>query len=309
MYEKMDCRVMKTCQEVQKLLGEDYEVQIQKMMKNNHCERLGITVRERNEKIGRTFYLEEYFQRNVDVETVAHQIAESMLESIPMPLMKWAESFNLHNLGNFKHLIRFKLVNYDANKEELDERPYIRYLDLAIVFYIAIDSNPDGVMTTKIFNYNLADWKITKEELFEIARQNMEREFPVCVDTLKDVLLSGILEHGEEMNEEDVSLLKEMAKEAPALYVMTNRNQTFGASCMLYDSALEDFAESQESNLVILPSSIHEVLLLKQEKGMNFESMREMVMDINRHEVPKEDILSDSVYLYDWKKKELRIAA
>lgn len=111
------------------------------------------------------------------------------------------------------------------------------------------------------------------------------------------------------MNEEDVSLLKKMAKEAPALYVMTNRSQTFGASCMLYDSTLEDFAESQESNLVILPSSIHEVLLLKQEKGMNFESMREMVMDINRHEVPKEDILSDSVYLYDWKKKELRIAA
>lgn len=45
MNENMDCRVMKTCQEVQKLLGEDYEVQIQKTMKNNHCERLGITVR------------------------------------------------------------------------------------------------------------------------------------------------------------------------------------------------------------------------------------------------------------------------
>ena len=39
MNENMDCRVMKTCQEVQKLLGEDYEVQIQKTMKNNHCER------------------------------------------------------------------------------------------------------------------------------------------------------------------------------------------------------------------------------------------------------------------------------
>ena len=81
-----------------------------------------------------------------------------------------------------KNLIRFKLVNYDANKEELAERPYIRYLDLAIVFYIVIDSNPDGVMTTKIFNYNLADWKITEEELFKIARQNMERQFPVYIE-------------------------------------------------------------------------------------------------------------------------------
>lgn len=148
MNENMDCRVMKTCQEVQKLLGEDYEVQIQKTMKT-----IIASVWElRSEKEMKNWphiLSGRVFQRNIDVETVAHQIAESMLESIPMPLMKWAESFNLHNLGNLKNLIRFKLVNYDANKEELAERPYIRYLDLAIVFYIVIDSNPDGVMTTK----------------------------------------------------------------------------------------------------------------------------------------------------------------
>ena len=63
-------------------------------------------------------------------------------------------------------------------------------------------------MTTKIFNYNLADWKITEEELFKIARQNMERQFPVCVHTLKNVRLEGILEHGEEIDEEDVFLIK-----------------------------------------------------------------------------------------------------
>lgn len=72
MYEKMDCRVMETYQEVQKLLGENYDVQVQTMMKDNHCERLGITVREKNGKISRTFYLEEYFQRNGDAGTVAH---------------------------------------------------------------------------------------------------------------------------------------------------------------------------------------------------------------------------------------------
>lgn len=119
MYEKMDCRVMETYQEVQKLLGENYDVQVQTMMKDNHCERLGITVREKNGKIGRTFYLEEYFQRNGDAGTVAHQIAESMVKSVPVPLLKWAESFSFHNLEKLKHLIRFNLVNYDANKENL----------------------------------------------------------------------------------------------------------------------------------------------------------------------------------------------
>ena len=58
--------------------------------------------------------------------------------------------------------------------------------------------------------------------------------------------------------------------------------------------------------MVILPSSIHEVLLLKHEKGMDFKDMRETVMEINRNEVPEEDVLSDSVYLYDWKKKEIQ---
>ena len=123
---------------------------------------------------------------------------------------------------------------------------------------------------------------------------------------IEECSFEGILEHGEEIDEEDVFLIKEMAKDAPALYVMTNRSQTFGASCMLYDSALEDFAKSQGCNVVILPSSIHEVLLLKHEKGMDFKDMREMVMEINRNEVPEEDVLSDSVYLYDWKKKEIQ---
>ena len=41
MNENMDCRVMKTCQEVQKLLGEDYEVQIQKTMKKQSLRAFG----------------------------------------------------------------------------------------------------------------------------------------------------------------------------------------------------------------------------------------------------------------------------
>lgn len=161
-------------------------------------------------------------------------------------------------------------------------------------------------MTTKIFNYNLATGRLQKRNYLKLPDRIWRDSFQVCVHTLKKVLLEGILEHGEEIDEEDVFLIKEMAKDAPALYVMTNRSQTFRASCMLYDSALEDFAKSQGCNVVILPSSIHEVLLLKHEKGMDFKDMREMVMEINRNEVPEEDVLSDSVYLYDWKKKEIQ---
>lgn len=113
---------------------------------------------------------------------------------------------------------------------------------------------------------------------------------------IEDVLLEGILEHGEEIDEEDVFLIKEMAKDAPALYVMTNRSQTFGASCMLYDSALEDFAKSQGCNVVILPSSIHEVLLLKHEKGMDFKDMREMVMEVNEMKCQKK-MFCQTVYI------------
>lgn len=119
------------------------------------------------------------------------------------------------------------------------------------------------------------------------------------VGSMKDVLKQIARNRmGRDINE---SLLEEVLGNGPEspLYVMTNRTGINGASVILYDGVLRDFAETLGSDLVILPSSIHETLAIPYEEHLNAAELENMVRSINRTEVPPEDILSNSVYRYD----------
>ncbi len=86
--------------------------------------------------------------------------------------------------------------------------------------------------------------------------------------------------------------------DASPLYVLTNSSGICGACALLYPDQLKNFADMLESDLVILPSSIHEVLLVPYDDHISFDELAHMVSHINRAEVPVEDRLSDQVYLY-----------
>ncbi|MEG2700536.1 MAG: DUF5688 family protein, partial [Hungatella sp.] len=61
---------------------------------------------------------------------------------------------------------------------------------------------------------------------------------------------------------------------------------------------LKSFADLLEQDLVILPSSIHEVLLVPYEEELCFEELASMVQHINQTEVPQADQLSNQIYYY-----------
>ena len=83
----------------------------------------------------------------------------------------------------------------------------------------------------------------------------------------------------------------------------------YGASVMLFKDPLRDFANYMGHDLYILPSSIHEViLLLDDEYVQSSEELREMVRETNRMVVDQEEVLSDHIYNYDREKDEIRIA-
>ena len=67
---------------------------------------------------------------------------------------------------------------------------------------------------------------------------------------------------------------------------------------MLYQNVLKNFAESLGNDLIIIPSSIHEVLLTPNEAGISHDYLNSMVTNINGSEVPTEDQLSNHIYLY-----------
>ena len=92
------------------------------------------------------------------------------------------------------------------------------------------------------------------------------------------------------------------------LYVLSNTNSINGAATILYDDVMKSFAEEHEvERVIILPSSLHEVLILKDDGIMNAESLKEMVKSVNDTELNPEDILSYSVYYFDRENDRLSV--
>ena len=78
-----------------------------------------------------------------------------------------------------------------------------------------------------------------------------------------------------------------------------------GAACMFYPGVLEDFGKKLGRDFYLLPSSVHEVILVPADETVSKEALWEIVTDINRTQVAEEEILADSVYYYDRKKDRI----
>lgn len=97
----------------------------------------------------------------------------------------------------------------------------------------------------------------------------------------------------------------EESESSMPLYVLTNRERIFGASAMLYSDKVRKLAEELNTDLLILPSSVHEVLLLPDDKAQNYDFYRQMVSEVNRTQVDPEEVLSFNLYRYDREKAEI----
>ena len=92
------------------------------------------------------------------------------------------------------------------------------------------------------------------------------------------------------------------------MYVMTNKNKFYGAVTITYEKVLKDFANLKNCNLYILPSSIHECILIPEDYTEDASGLREMVQSVNSTEVSDEEVLSDNVYYYDRNSDKITIA-
>ena len=88
------------------------------------------------------------------------------------------------------------------------------------------------------------------------------------------------------------------------MHIMTNKYQINGASVLLYHGLLDGLAEKLGTDLYVIPSSIHELIIMPAEDGsLSLSKLSDMVKEINENHVKEEEILSDCAYYYDHKEK------
>ncbi len=284
---------------VQERLGSDYEIRIQKITKNNGIVLDGLIIGKASKNIAPTIYLNSYyihFSHGMSLQEILEDIISAYRENNDVV---FGDIRELLDFTNLQDKVAFKLIQREKNKELLKDVPYFEFLDLAVVFYLILDEHRGGQMTALIHNSHMEPWGVEKEELYRLAMRNTPILLPSEIKTMKEIMCDILKRHLEDLEmEEMVDDLLDLDSQKPPLYVLSNKKQINGAGCILYDGCLKDFADSQESDIVILPSSLHEVLLVPDDGDLDYGELQKTVGQINESEVPKEDVLSYRIYKY-----------
>jgi len=272
--------------------GEECQIEYKEVLKNNGVKLDGVIVRQNNCVVSPTVYVNDYYEDFSDGENI-NDIADIIERLIRDNTIE--DEFDADELilfDNVKDRIVFKLINFERNKELLDTVPYKKYLDLAIVYYISVKEDIFECASILINNSHLKLWNKTLEEIDELAVKNtpfiLKPELKSMGQTLKEIMFNS---DDNEFDEKDF--------ENCYMYVLTNEKKQFGAATILYDNELKDFSERIESDFYIIPSSVHEVIIIPSKFVDSSDSLDEMICEVNSSQVPLVDILSDHAYKYN----------
>lgn len=266
----------------------DVDIQVQTVVKNNGTKRRGLTFQEKEINISPTIYLEEYYERFQSGESMEEIIRHILELYYEVRFQKSWEIDCLRDYEEVRHSVVMKLVNKEDNAVLLKEIPYIVYLDFAVVFYVLLSQKESESAMIMITNEHIQYWGVDKEELYEDALKNSPRLLPWTIRTMKQVIAEML---GTEPSEE----------EEDNMYILSNESKNLGASCILYPKVLEKVYEKLGENFYILPSSIHEVIVIPESKSPMRPQLDCMIQEVNETQVEEEEVLSSHAYYYSHK--------
>lgn len=296
----------------------DGKVVLRRVRKNNNVKMTAISIIREGEKAMPTIYLKDYYKMYMDgasIEEICFEIYDVYEEGI-QHFNKYIDVERLLNFEKVKDKIFYKIINYEMNKEMLKEHPHFRFLDMAIVFYVMIESFRDGQATAMINNVHLHKWDVSEEDIKGIALINTWKKYPPVIRKMEEIvselILDDILDDEDWIEEdtcyggytydeirdrirEEVDHVKEFKD--MDMYILTNKIRSNGAVCITYPEVLRNFAEKIDDDFYVIPSSIHEVILVPK-KHWEKEKFDEMVVEVNGSELDPVEILSNHAYLY-----------
>lgn len=283
------------------LFPENTIISSQQIHKNNDITWEALVIHEPGCNISPTIYLDSYYKQykqGMSLDEICHVIYDAFMES---HLNHSVDTNFFLNYENAKNRIVYQVINYDKNTSRLPTLPHIRYLDLAVVFYCMLQLNNGTNASILIHNDHLALWGIDFETLKKQAFDNTPRLLPAYIEPITSVI-AELTDHNPQIS----GFLSTIDTTDPLpLYVLTNESQFYGAACMLYPELLKEFAQSMGSDLYILPSSIHEVLLLPTVDRDDDCYLSKLVKMVNEEQVPDTQILSDHAYYYSREKSAI----
>ncbi len=307
--------------------GESHDVAVKEVVKLNGLILHGLTILKTGRNICPTIYLEDYYERYRD--------GYSFSEVFKMII----ETYEKHNATEFASLDYFtdysavadnlyiKMINAKLNKNLLEDVPHRIIEDLALVCYVEVTSADNSYGTVLIHNNHICMWGVKEDRLFEDAIANSVKVKRVCFKKLGDVILqisceedanncainescnsniesTGLGSSGDHENlleDDDLSI----SGDPDSMYVLTNNLGMFGAAVLAYPNLLQKLSDVLMDNFYIIPSSIHELIILPSQITGNLSSINEMIRSVNSEILSPQEVLSNHAYFYNIQSKQL----
>ena len=303
-------------------MGSGYSVNICKVRKANMGVLDSMTIFEKGragDHVSPNIYLKPFYLKYIEGMGI-----QEIKEAVSFQYQKGTENAEdfMKSMPNFtvyeecKDRLYYKLLGTERNHDLLKKVPHREVMDLSVVPYILLNESDNGTRSVMVSNIMTESWGVTAETVLKQAFENMPKIMPAKAGTMKS-LAEAVLETVAD-KEDNADIMASETKAAsemfsgkgefPGPFVLTNKKGINGFAVVLYPGVLKDAADIIGKNLFILPSSIHESLLVADDGSVGIPDLCKMVREVNETCVAEDEIVSNSVYFYNREEGKLSIA-
>ena len=279
-YEQFICAMLEC---TKGKLSESEIVEKQEILKNNGVISVGLSVRRTDRKAAPIIYLEEFYEKyllGASVDNLSDFLLQKSRNTDWVPKCSYEEILDFQKIRN---QVVYKLVNTKMNEKLLKDVPNLPVLDFSIVFYWLVSAGESECGSVMIRNAHMNLWKLPISVLYQCAKENTPRLCPY--------VFSSLTEYLEERTGEVI--------EGSPLYILSNEMGINGATSLLYPGMPGIIYEKIKGSYYLLPSSVHEFLVVPDTPMIRPGNLRMMVKEVNATQIEAEELLSDHVYYFD----------
>ncbi len=289
-----------------KLADYGMEVSIVNKMRNNgileKCIKVDIPGCNMSPSIG-TLSLYEHYREFDDLDKIVSALSKKIIEDKNRQI----DTMSVLSKENILNSTYLMVINAKSNQKLLSETPhyFIAEGELAVIPRLNISiTDKSGFIILK--NDLLPKLQMTGDEILQIAKLNISSQNLFEINSLLSETMQAMTDNGEDIADDFSEFFTEIT---PKAFVVTNKDKKLGACCLACPEVIGTAIEKMGFDCYILPSSIHEVILVEKKGNADeIEELRDMVNQVNRQSVPAAEILSDKVFQYNAKTKKIEIA-
>lgn len=270
-------------------------------VKNNSVSLTALAIRGQGSNFAPCIYLEDFYSEYSEGKRSLEEIADEIIRIYHRNRVGHGFALSVFmDYSNVRSLIHGRLVNTEKNAESLGRMPHREFLDLSLVYCVVLPCpGSQGAGSVQVTDGHMEIWKVTEQDLYGQAMENMKESDKASIFPLESILA-------------DIqAVLPGAIPESPCpMYVLTNQRRFHGAVQILNREALETAAGMLGQDFFILPSSIHETILVPAgETDAAPGELAAIVCEVNENAVSEEEFLSGHVYHYCAADRRIRVAA